>query len=690
MTVNKTTAEFHDPSTPATNVSKEPSIVRRILKWTGIGCGGLLGLFILLLMIGILVSPSSDEEELESADARNEATDSTQAANQPNRTTSPPSLSESDPMDAFLAGIEAGERLRESGRHLDDEFIQEVVAWVEIEVLGQSGDWTVTNGDTIKVCNLYARLGEATQMGQPIAPDEFKDTLRTEVGSRGAAMIGALQSGIEGDSDLLIEFCEPFSAYGLGFNAAYGTAAELYGHDVNDGDSSVRMQTVIDRIPRDELREGGSDNYNRGFLDGMDAAHTIESEQSQVRTRTNSEPRIHFIDDAELPEEGRSSLAETIESIQGGVVRVVAGISSGSGFIADESGLVVTNNHVAGNTQVVTVWFVDGRRYEGEVIARDSTADLALVQINSSDRFSAVPIGNPDSVRIGDEVIALGFPVSGKLGTTLTVTKGIISSIRISAGVSLFQTDAAINPGNSGGPLVNSQGHVIGVNTFRMEETFSGASVESIGFAVSVSELQGRMTSTTPSQVSVPSRVPATDTDVPLVISTGEVDERHWYEATDRCDFASMAEWSGEDWEDTALTYIGAAILIEIADTEWSITSVQLRDYRDFLGGAGSLEAREWGHLFITQESFNDTLTSASSLLSRGAILVDGFGRPNFPASWLLGYHELLPGLRDISNPDGGLMGTIAVPQGPQADDLRDSLAFHENQFDCRTAELQN
>ena len=143
-------------------------------------------------------------------------------------------------------------------------------------------------------------------------------------------------------------------------------------------------------------------------------------------------------------------------------------------------------------------------------------------------------------------MIALGFPLAGRLGNSLTVTRGIISSTRTSKGVSLFQTDAAINPGNSGGPLVNRHGHVIGVNSFRVEETSSGALVERIGFAVSVAELQRSMSASNTSQAPPPGAVPTPDTDVPPIISSGEVHRSHWYGAADRCDTTKMAQWSEE------------------------------------------------------------------------------------------------------------------------------------------------
>ena len=96
-------------------------------------------------------------------------------------------------------------------------------------------------------------------------------------------------------------------------------------------------------------------------------------------------------------------------------------------------------------------------------------------------------------MRMGDEVLALGFPLADTIGTNLTVTRGIISSTRTVDGVRLLQTDASLNPGNSGGPLVNRDGEVIGVNSSRIEETDAGRPVSNIGFAVSVSELERRL-----------------------------------------------------------------------------------------------------------------------------------------------------------------------------------------------------
>ena len=132
----------------------------------------------------------------------------------------------------------------------------------------------------------------------------------------------------------------------------------------------------------------------------------------------------------------------------------------------------------------------------GEMCSNENvTADLALVQITGGGRFQPIAVEDLSSTRVGDEVLALGFPLADRIGSNLTVTRGIISSTRTVNGVNLLQTDAAINPGNSGGPLVNIDGKVIGVNTSKIEETDSGRPVDNIGFAVSVSEIERRLPS---------------------------------------------------------------------------------------------------------------------------------------------------------------------------------------------------
>ena len=186
------------------------------------------------------------------------------------------------------------------------------------------------------------------------------------------------------------------------------------------------------------------------------------------------------------------TLAQTIERIERGLVYIKTPSGSGSGFIVEEDGLVVTNAHVVEDFETVSVVTADGAEYAGDVLGVDEIADLALVKVRAGRRFSAMGLGDSDGVQVGDDVIALGYPLRYELGSSLTVTRGIVSSKRVSYGVEELQTDAAINPGNSGGPLVDRDGRVIGVNYAELPLS-DGSPVDNIGFSVAVNELKKRM-----------------------------------------------------------------------------------------------------------------------------------------------------------------------------------------------------
>jgi S1-C subfamily serine protease len=160
----------------------------------------------------------------------------------------------------------------------------------------------------------------------------------------------------------------------------------------------------------------------------------------------------------------------------------------GSGFIYDKQGHIITNDHVVDGAKTVDVTFVDGNTYRAKVIATDPFSDIAVIQI--TDNFSAenlVPlvITNSSNLQVGQQIVAIGNP----FGLSDTMTTGIVSQMgrllpNPDTGFStpnVIQTDAAINPGNSGGPLLNMQGHVIGINTAINSATgeFSG-----VGFAI--------------------------------------------------------------------------------------------------------------------------------------------------------------------------------------------------------------
>jgi len=156
---------------------------------------------------------------------------------------------------------------------------------------------------------------------------------------------------------------------------------------------------------------------------------------------------------------------------------------TGSGFIIDANGLILTNAHVVEGSDRVTVHLLDGRTFEGKVKGSDSVTDIAVIQIEG-ENLPTVTLGNSDQVRPGDWAIAIGNP----LGLDNTVTAGIISAVGRSSGqigaankrVTFLQTDAAINPGNSGGPLLDAEGRVIGVNTAIFQRA------QGVGFAIPI------------------------------------------------------------------------------------------------------------------------------------------------------------------------------------------------------------
>ena len=156
----------------------------------------------------------------------------------------------------------------------------------------------------------------------------------------------------------------------------------------------------------------------------------------------------------------------------------------GSGFIISEDGYILTNNHVVGDVDKITVELQDGRNFtNAKLIGTDPDSEVALIKIEG-DNFPVLPMGDSGKIEIGDWVIAIGNP----FGLNETVTVGVVSAVgrsnvHIAAYEDFIQTDAAINPGNSGGPLIDLDGKVIGINTAIVSQ--SGGYM-GIGFAIPI------------------------------------------------------------------------------------------------------------------------------------------------------------------------------------------------------------
>jgi S1-C subfamily serine protease len=169
------------------------------------------------------------------------------------------------------------------------------------------------------------------------------------------------------------------------------------------------------------------------------------------------------------------------------------GEGQGSGVVIDSAGVILTNNHVVQDATEVDVIFTDDREpLEGEVIGTVPEKDIAVIRVDADD-LTPIEVGRSSGLRLGDDVVAIGFPLG--LGG-VTATKGIISAtdrnIRVGTGggplpealEGLLQTDAAINPGNSGGALVDVAGRLVGINTAAAR----AGSAENVGFAIPIDE----------------------------------------------------------------------------------------------------------------------------------------------------------------------------------------------------------
>jgi putative serine protease PepD len=197
---------------------------------------------------------------------------------------------------------------------------------------------------------------------------------------------------------------------------------------------------------------------------------------------------------APLPAAGGGAAARTdagrvYAAVADGVVAVQVGGGSGTGFVIDTQGTIVTNAHVVGASSQASVRFGDsGATVDAEVLGSDPSTDLAVLRVDPSRVRTLHPLTLADSenVRVGDEVVAIGHP----FGLDRTATAGIVSGlgreIQSPNGFSIdevIQTDAAINPGNSGGPLVDGRGRVVGVNS-QIATAGAGGGNVGVGFAV--------------------------------------------------------------------------------------------------------------------------------------------------------------------------------------------------------------
>lgn len=191
----------------------------------------------------------------------------------------------------------------------------------------------------------------------------------------------------------------------------------------------------------------------------------------------------------------RENGSSVIDTAMDGVVAIASDASTvGTGFIASESGLIVTNSHVvsAFNNSPITVVYKDTEKLTAKLLWKDPILDIAVLKTEKN-IANALVLGDSDSLRVGDTAIAIGNPLGESFEKS--VTKGIISGLDRSVKINeyssmdkLIQTDASINPGNSGGPLLNSSGEVVGINSAKIKNA------EGMGFSIPINTLKPILT----------------------------------------------------------------------------------------------------------------------------------------------------------------------------------------------------
>ncbi len=218
---------------------------------------------------------------------------------------------------------------------------------------------------------------------------------------------------------------------------------------------------------------------NTDISDAPDVSADINGPQISV---TETESSISETNSANRAYMNASPSVVNITSYEAGTDYAVTKSGDGSGIIITSDGYISTNSHVVDNSTDtgVMITLVDGSQYLGTVIGIDKKTDLAVVKIDASG-LDAAEFADSDKIYVGQDAYAIGSPGGARFSNSLT--KGTVSAVnRIVSGgyVKYIQTDAAINPGNSGGALINSEGHVIGVNTIK----FVGTDYEGMGFAI--------------------------------------------------------------------------------------------------------------------------------------------------------------------------------------------------------------
>ncbi len=335
-------------------------------------------------------------------------------------------------------------------------------------------------------------------------------------GYAGAGYAGAGYAGAEytsagyGDQNA---YAQPDGAAGSGFGGQYaGGQYTYYQTDATQSAADSQKKKKKEKKPRKPMKSGTKKvisvvvavvlAFAAGFGGGALAINTFGSGSGSGSYSGKVTEKTVSIDSTESQMDAASAIAEKVMPSVVGISTVtqvytqsIFGLQqgtaegSGTGFIVDSNGYILTNAHVVedSSSSQITVDLYDGTEKEGTVLWSDSSLDLAIVKIDATG-LQAVEIGDSDDVKIGDYALAIGNPLGKDFERS--VTQGIISGLNRSITTTdgsttnnmegLIQTDASINSGNSGGPLIDSEGKVIGINSAK------ASSAEGLGFAIPI------------------------------------------------------------------------------------------------------------------------------------------------------------------------------------------------------------
>jgi S1-C subfamily serine protease len=294
--------------------------------------------------------------------------------------------------------------------------------------------------------------------------------------------VQTLSGSITGFNTLLTGLSQDISSFGTTVKQLDGTVTEMRA-DVNALESAnTALNTDVDALQAD-LGE-----INTGLASISAAMSAISGEFGLIQE--------HVADMGDIVKALQGDIQagiNIVEQLSPSVVKIVVRgrgfTSGGSGVIVRANGYILTNYHVIEDATSITITLQDNNTYDAVVVRTNAERDLAVLRINSTRTdFKAAALGSVFNVKIGENVVAMGYPLLFDLPGQASFTGGIVSAVRTLDGFTWIQTDAAINHGNSGGPLVNMKGEVIGIVTARYFAEDDGSPIDNIGFAVPIDD----------------------------------------------------------------------------------------------------------------------------------------------------------------------------------------------------------